>query len=704
MKRALAFVILMLQAVACLALDDKWSDKKDSLLALCNSSFGSYECLAHCEEGIRCAHEADDLYSETSITMLKVATYFNLRLFDRVIEFCDSLEHDGIIKQRYPRGFYIMMSYRSEAYINKGKYRLAMEHAKEVYDAGMDMIENKFSNKKIGAIDGKMVVAAAIENMSCAYVNIGRRDLAVEYLDNGIKMCREDVDSLYIYFLELNHYKFNALINSYVAGDDDGFVEDYMQAIDVYKKYAGENVCESDEISFVCEVCLAKLKIAIKNNDRVEATKLVDRLDRMYDEDEVLKYSKSDYYLTKVDYCMYVGDMRKALAYCDSCLMDEGVWQDEESVLRTLRQKLEANHKIGAYDKDYTLAKQIMDISDSISHERMSASIEEVGVLMGLDMAKMETQKKEAEKRQWAMIAIIAVMSAVLIVVVFIIRQNKQQKKILELEVARQTKEINEKNRDITDSINYAQRIQSALLPNINDLKNNGIEGAYVFFKPRNIVSGDFYWAHNEGNKMLLACADCTGHGVPGAFMSMIGTTLLNDICANEQGLKPGEILEHLDSQLISILSQKGQTEVQDGMDVAMIRYDAQSRILQTAGARRPVYLVHNGVIKEIKGTKRSIGERDANSRLCPFETVEVKVERGDTLYMCSDGIADQFGGQNPDFPNGKRLKSAGLKKMLEELNRFTIGDQQAAIEKMYTEWKGSCYQVDDVSIIGLRF
>lgn len=702
MKKVLLFVILMFRTAVCTAGNESWAEKKDSIVELCNTTFGTYECLLHCDDGIKSAHQVGDLYVETSISMLKVATYFNLRLFDRVIEFCDSLERDETIKKRYSRGYYIMMSYRSEAYINKGKYRLAMEHAREVYDAGMDMIAKGRNGKVNKIIDGKIVVSAAIENISCAYVNIGRQDLAVEYLDNGIKMCSEDMDSLYIPYLELNHYKFNALIKNYAAGADTSFIDEYMRAIDEYKRHA--DVCESDEISLISEVNLARLKIAILNNDRTEATKLADKLDKMYNEDDVLKYAKTEYYLSKVDYCMYVGDMRKALTYCDSCLMEESIWQEDDLVLRTLQQKLEANHKTGSYAKDYDIARQIINLSDSISHERMSASIEEVGTLMGLDMAKMETQQKEAEKKQWAMTAIIAIMTAILIVVILIIRQNKQQKKILELEVARQTKEINEKNRDITDSINYAQRIQSALLPDINNLKNSGIEGAYAFFKPRNIVSGDFYWAHTEGDRMLLACADCTGHGVPGAFMSMIGTTLLNDICATEQGLKPGEILERLDLQLINILSQKSESEVQDGMDVALISYKAGTGELEISGARRPVYLLSKGEIKEIKGTKRSIGERDINSRLHPFETIEMTVSKGDTLYMCSDGIADQFGGQNDEFPNGKRLKSSGLKKMLEELNLLTINSQQAAIEKMYEKWKGTCYQVDDVSIIGVRF
>lgn len=706
MKRILLSFILLFRIAMCMAAEESWAVKRDSLYRLCDDTFGTDECLLHCEEGIKSARLAGDLYIETSLNMLKVATYFNMHLHDRVIEFCDSIEQIEAIEYRYPRGYYTILSYRAESYLNSGKYRLAMKYAKDVYDAGMALIaKGRSAGGSISeVINGKTIVVAAIETIGSAYVNIGRQDLAMEYFDNGIRMCEEDIDSLYLSFIELHHYKCNAFANNYVAGADKSFIDDYIQAIESYGEYMGNRATENDAMVFKAEVNWAKLKIAIIENDREETERLMAEMDRMYDVSDVLKYTKLDYYTTKVEYYMYMGDMVKAMAYCDSCLMDDLLKQDAGLGKLTLRQKLDANHRAGFYDRDYDIAKQILDISDSISNQRMSASIEEVGVLMGLDIAKMETQREEAEKRQWAMVAIIAVMSAILIIVVFITRQNKLQKKLLEQEVARQTKEINEKNRDITDSINYAQRIQSALLPDISDLKTNGIEGAYVFFKPRNIVSGDFYWSHNEGNRMLLACADCTGHGVPGAFMSMIGTTLLNDICASENGLNPGEILERLDTQLINILNKKGEAEVSDGMDVAIISYNPASRSLQIAGARRPVYLIKQGNVTEIKGTKRSIGEREEKSRQNRFETKEIVVGKGDTLYMCSDGIADQFGGQDNEYPNGKRLKSVGLKKMLVELNRLTIAEQQTAIEKMYEDWKGTCYQVDDVSIIGLRF
>lgn len=186
--------------------------------------------------------------------------------------------------------------------------------------------------------------------------------------------------------------------------------------------------------------------------------------------------------------------------------------------------------------------------------------------------------------------------------------------------------------------------------------------------------------------------------------MSMIGTTLLNEICARNKDLTPGEMLEVLDGQLINVLRQKSNAEVQDGMDIAMMRYDSDTNKLQVAGARRPIYYMRDGKLEEIKGTKRSIGDSDERARQLTFETTTIEVHKGDTLYMCSDGIADQFGGQNETFPEGKRMKSTGLKKMIEEVSAFNMSEQSDKLNELYEKWKGTCYQVDDVSLVAIKF
>lgn len=702
MKYLLSILVPLVVAVVANAQQLTIAEKIDSLFEVCDNAFGTDIGLVNCDKLISLARESDNLYAETSANMLKAATYYNKLMYDRVIEFCDSIDNHPEVRKRFPKGYYTMCSYRAESYINKGKYRLAIELAKDIYNAGKDMVENASDDN--GRDDGTTVIVAAIENIAVAYRKIGQFNIAIEYLDNGIDMCVKNLDRFFYEYMELVEYKTDFIANSYKKGEPTVFIDEYDEAVLQYKNHVSEDLYENDDAVLRLKGLRLRMKVAMTNDDREAATSYFDQVESIYINDKQANTYRAEYLLIKKEYCMYVGDMNKVVDCCDSIFKVLDNNANGMVMLKLLRDNLTANHRLGRFEYDYDIAMRILQLKDSLDEQRTAASIEEMGTIMGLDMAKLEAQRQKSQKTIWFMIAIITVMGAVIIIVIFVIRQNKQQKRILELEVDRQTKEIKEKNRDIIDSINYAQRIQSALLPDIEGLKSNGIEGAYVFFKPRNIVSGDFYWAHNEGSRMMIACADCTGHGVPGAFMSMIGTTLLNEICANERDLKPGEILERLDAQLISALSQKNNSGVQDGMDMAIMSYDAASHSLMVAGARRPVYFFNNGEMLEIKGTKRSIGERDDKSRANEFTTTQMEVCKGDTLYMCSDGIADQFGGQSEESPNGKRLKSTGLKKMIEQVNKLSIRDQEMALEKMYEEWKGTCYQVDDVSMIGVRF
>lgn len=262
---------------------------------------------------------------------------------------------------------------------------------------------------------------------------------------------------------------------------------------------------------------------------------------------------------------------------------------------------------------------------------------------------------------------------------------------------------ISKINSELTDSINYAQRIQTSILPDLNAIAGDSIKGAFVIYHPYNIVSGDFYWAKRHNDKIVFVCADCTGHGVPGALMSMIGSTLLNDICSVPVLPSAGDILAELDKQLKLIIGQRATLSIQDGMDVALVIYDTTKRSMTYATARRPIFVSHMGSVQELKGTKRSIGDKDEKSQLIQFETNELALTAGDTIYLFSDGIVDQFGGQQQYGNNGKRLKTSGLKKILEGISVMTAKDQCSEIELFLKKWQGTCAQVDDICMIGIK-
>ena len=272
------------------------------------------------------------------------------------------------------------------------------------------------------------------------------------------------------------------------------------------------------------------------------------------------------------------------------------------------------------------------------------------------------------------------------------LRENKENNKI----ISEQKAIVEEKNKDITDSINYAQKIQEAILPP-KELKKEMFPEGFVLFKPRDIVSGDFYWFANKNGKRIIAAVDCTGHGVPGAFMSMIGNTFLTEIVEGRGITSPAEILSEMRFQVIKALKQSGeQSDSKDGMDMALLCFDENNNSVEFAGANNTLWLIRNGECIAYKPDKRPVGYYRGEG--LPFTNHSIVCKPGDTFYIFTDGYADQFGGSE-----GKKLKYKPFKEILLSIQDKSMEEQEQILSKRFDEWKGSLDQVDDVLIIGIR-
>jgi ligand-binding sensor domain-containing protein/serine phosphatase RsbU (regulator of sigma subunit) len=310
-------------------------------------------------------------------------------------------------------------------------------------------------------------------------------------------------------------------------------------------------------------------------------------------------------------------------------------------------------------------------------------------------------------KTWWFMIlASLFVVSAVYLIIKFRERKQKQLQEYLERELALRTKEVVEqkeeieiKNRDITDSINYAKRIQTSMLPPIRRLQQH-FSGCFVFYSPRDIVSGDFYWFDQvNNNKFTIVCADSTGHGVPGAFMSMIGSTLIKDICTRVAGNSPSQVLQVLDSELRNTLNQNQEdgTKPNDGMDIIVCEIDLKTHYVRYASAMRPMIIYRNGEEVFIKGSRNSVGGHyDREDNL--FEDEGLQLSKGDLIYMFSDGYSDQFGG-----PMGKKFKMVRLKNLLQDIHQKPMEEQYNHVKSTFNLWKENYDQVDDVLFMGIK-
>ena len=258
-----------------------------------------------------------------------------------------------------------------------------------------------------------------------------------------------------------------------------------------------------------------------------------------------------------------------------------------------------------------------------------------------------------------------------------------------------QRDQIAYQKRHITDSIIYAKRIQTALLPSL-ELFSDKLEH-FVLYKPLDIVSGDFYWVSRKDNIQVIIAADCTGHGVPGAFMSMLGVTMLNEIVNEKHIFMPDQIIENLRQGVISALKQVADEDtVKDGMDISICTIDFDKDILWFAGANNPLYIVRNGELLHYRADKMPVA---IHYRMQPFTLHKIDLRKGDAFYILSDGYADQFGG-----PNEKKFMTTQLRKLLIEIAGKPMLEQGEWLDNTFESWRGTNPQVDDVILIGVRY
>ena len=346
--------------------------------------------------------------------------------------------------------------------------------------------------------------------------------------------------------------------------------------------------------------------------------------------------------------------------------------------------KMDAEEELYKFevDKEYQLKKQ----ADSIKHA------DEIIIQQAENLAKEEQLKSEKQRRT----GLLVIVGLVLVSLGFVfvqLRKTRAQKVVIE----GQHEKLNQSHREITDSINYAKRIQDALMTSAVYIKDV-LPESFILFNPKDVVSGDFYWVHHSPKgQIYFTVADCTGHGVPGAFMSMIGTSLLNEFIIENNIEDTAEVLTKMRAQIIKSLDQKGlQGENKDGMDMALCKYDPKKGTVQYSGAYNPLIHISKNEINQLKGDSQPVGLHTGNK--LPFTSKEIQVAKGDMLYIYSDGFPDQFGGET-----GKKYLSGKFKKFLLSISDKPIDEQDTLIKAEFTNWIGDHEQIDDVCVMGVR-
>jgi serine phosphatase RsbU (regulator of sigma subunit) len=374
----------------------------------------------------------------------------------------------------------------------------------------------------------------------------------------------------------------------------------------------------------------------------------------------------------------------------DNCLCLYNAYvalKQPDSALKYYRRYIVARDSIGNQDQ----RTEILQVE--YAHKELTDSLK-TAAQMNLAAANLDSAKTRSYFL-FAGLGLTLIFGGVMVNRFRIISKQKNQITVQQTETERQRRLIELKNTEITDSINYAKRIQNAILPSEQELKKS-FDDIFVLFKPRDIVSGDFYWYDESDEFRLIALADCTGHGVPGGFMSMMGYELLQDVVMHSDVRTTSDAMRRLDYKLTQTLNKNDKT-YRDGMDLAICAFPKNKMELHFSGAYRPLLHFSEGALTVYKADKHTIGGAIDNVKK-DFTMHVIPLKQGDMIYLFTDGYADQFGG-----PNGKKFMSKKLEQLFSTINSLDCENQKMKLEQTFTEWKGALEQVDDVCVIGIR-
>jgi serine phosphatase RsbU (regulator of sigma subunit) len=421
--------------------------------------------------------------------------------------------------------------------------------------------------------------------------------------------------------------------------------------------------------------------------------------------------------LSSIGHTYYkMGKYTLARAYMDSGLAITRKIGDRDETRNIYLNRYVLDSAEHDYNKEAEDLKMFMHIRDTINDEATEKKTMQAELNFQFEkkqeIAKAEQDKKDAlaekDKKREAIVrnAFIAGFLLMIALAFFIFRGYRQKQKANTIitaqkkEVEEQKAIVDEKNKDITDSIKYASRIQHALLTT-EDYISKHLKDYFILFKPRDIVSGDFYWAFipqekADSGEVIMAACDCTGHGVPGAFMSLLNISMLNEAVVERKISRPDQVLNAIRANVIKALNPDGKSETKDGMDCALISLDLQKNTILAACANNPVLIIRGNDCIEMPADNMPVGIQD--SEIKPFTLNTFNLQKGDCIYLFTDGYADQFGG-----PKGKKLKHKYFQQLLVDNAHLPMKEQKKVLEKAFEDWKGILEQTDDVCVIGIR-
>jgi serine phosphatase RsbU (regulator of sigma subunit) len=588
---------------------------------------------------------------------------------------------------------------RGLIYYYKGEYDKSLEN----YLASLTLLEQLYENKSFHTDAVKKAIADDQHDIGKVY-----------YRQHSFENALQSFNSALVKYRELNYKSGIAGCYNNMAGVYDG-----MKDFDKTLFYLKEFLKIAEEMGSKNKIATAINNIGLTYKTKgqySEALTYLNKALKIREEIQDIKglaYSCTDIgtlYLEMKDPGKSVYYLFKGLGYAKQAHSAERIKESYEAIAT-------AYAAADNYSKAYEYRILLSDLKDSLFNAdasekmaEMTAKYENTKKQKEIESLATDKKLREAELHRQTLISrsVAGGGTLVLLLALVAIRAYTQKRKankelgIKNERITHAYSIIEEKNKDITDSINYARNIQQAILPFENrilqslfPLLGKREDAFFILFKPRDIVSGDFYWFSEKDDYIFLAVADCTGHGVPGAFMSMIGSATLTHAVSERNITEPGKILSEVNRKIKEALKQTENFN-RDGMDISLIRFDKKDpETILFAGAMRTLYHLRTE-LEEIAGDKMSIGGTTDDHY--QYATHKISVRKGDNLYVFSDGYADQFGGEG-----GKKFRTGNFKKLLLSIHDQSMDQQKESLDSSFEAWKGNLEQVDDVCVIGIK-
>ncbi|MDQ3046956.1 MAG: tetratricopeptide repeat protein [Bacteroidota bacterium] len=626
---------------------------------------------------------------------------------------------------------------KGSIYSDKGMYKLAITNL----DSSL-VLRNQ--------INDQLGIAASLSFMGLNHAFLGDYPIAVEYLQKSIAIREKLGDkrglansylNLYKVYFEIDDLEkalaleFKSLAICSDIGDQQcvsgrltniGFIYQKLGKYTEALEYHYKALAISKKINIRNRIALVLENIAMVNILSGKAKEALPFLDESAAIRKEIgdKEGVANCKLTYSRAYQSMNDHTKAIRLAEDALEDATKMQTP-AIAANAHDLLSSSYsKVENFEKAFFHYNQFIVLRDSLYSKEKSKEITRKEMQFAFDkeqqIQQLQQEKKTAEVKQNAekerfirnilLIAIALFIFFTIIIIKAYVQKNKintklnEQKNVLEnrnKEIHRQHEIIEVKNKEITDSIYYAQNIQSALMPSASDY-NNFFEESLIVFKPKDIISGDFYWITSVDGKIIFATADCTGHGVPGGFMSMLGIALLNEL-VNDHGItEPSLVLSKLRKKVINALKQNTSVSTaKDGMDIVLGSVDKEKMILTYSAANNPLWIIRNGegefpALLEFKADKIPVGISGTTTK--PFSQHNIPLLKGDIIYTFTDGYADQFGGEK-----GKKFKYKQLKELLLDCSSKPLSEQKIIIESTLGNWKGNLEQVDDILLIAVK-